>query len=325
MKISAKDGKPCQNWKVRVAALPEPHLSVYFSAHLSTEHFKKAGGFFLPKGNGCAVAAVCKKRKSRVSPFRRRANLLRMTPFKRSVYSADDCSLLPAKASLAAFNEERLFYKWKRPSVSLRRSRKLFNTPGRYFVKSPHCLEKNFVFKENLQRKIFLVLLILPLPLLFSEFLSSRLLPFSSNARLLPTLLSFFRAPERSLFPYLFFKALLPSRRPRLPGADLLSCRYLCILVVPVFLSPRLPPSLLSRPLFFLVAALVFSPRKIYFFFYRVKDKKRNPQRSFLPARRRKVFRVSACAAVCSPKNPAYPPQKGFVPILPSYRRAYTF
>lgn len=245
------------------------------------------------------------------------------------MYSADDCSLLPAKASLAASNEERLFYKWKRPSVSLRRSRKLFNTPGRPFVKSPHCLEKTSSLKRISNAKFS------------SSFLSSRrpcfsqnsclpaLLPFSSNARLLPTLFSFFRAPERSLFPYLFFKALLPSRRPRLPGADLLSCRYLCILVVPVFLSPRFPPSLLSRPLFFLVAALVSSPRKIYFFFYRVKDKKRNPRRPFLPARRKKVSRISAVAAARSPiffgKNPAYPPQKGFVPILPSYRRAYTF
>ncbi len=267
-----------------------------------------------------------------------------MTPFKRSVYSADDCSLLPAKASLAASNEERLFYKWKRPSVSLRRSRKLFNTPGRYFVKSPHCLEKTSSLKRISNAKFS------------SSFLSSRrpcfsqnsCLPalslFSSNARLLPTLFSFFRAPECALFPYLFFKALLPSRRPRLPGADLLSCRYLCILVVPAFLPPLPPfflvvtlaflppppPAVLAlSPLFFLVAALVFSPRKIYFFFYRVKDKKRNPRRPFLPARRKKVSRISAVAAARSPiffgKNPADPPQKGFAPLLPPYRRAYTF
>ena len=115
----------------------------------------------------------------------------------------------------------------------------------RPFVKSPHCLEKTSSLKRISNAKFS------------SSFLSSRrpcfsqnsclpaLLPFSSNARLLPTLFSFFRPPECALFSYLFFKALLPSRRPRLPGADLLSCRYLCILVVPAFLPPP-PPAVLA-------------------------------------------------------------------------------
>ena len=252
-----------------------------------------------------------------------------MTPFKRSVYSTDDCSLLPANASLGFFNEERLFYKWKRPSASLRRSRKVFNTPGRYFVKSPHCLEKTSSLKRISNAKFSSSFLSSRCPCLSQNSCLPALLPFSSNARLLPTLFSFFRPPECALFSYLFFKALLPSRRPRLPGADLLSCRYLCILVVPAFLPPPPPAVLALSPLFFLVAALVFSPRKIYFFFYRVKDKKRNPRRPFLPARRKKVSRISAVAAARSPiffgKNPADPPQKGFAPILPPYRRAYTF
>lgn len=248
MKIRAKDGKLCQNWKVRIVALPESRLSVYFSTHLSTEHFKKAGGFFLPKGNGCAVAAVCKKRKSRVSPFLKRSNLLRMTPFKRSVYSADDCSLLSANASLAAFDKERLFYKWRRPSVSLRRSRKLFNTPGRYFVKSPHCLEKTSSLKRISNAKFSPSFLSSRRPCFSQNSCLPALLPFSSNARLLPTLLSFFRAPECALFSYLFFKALLPSRRPRLPGAAPsflslpLHSRCPCLLAAPAaFLSCRYP------------------------------------------------------------------------------------
>ena len=165
---------------------------------------KKAGGFFLPKGNGCAVAAVCKKRKSRVSPFLKRSNLLRMTPFKRSVYSADDCSLLSANASLAAFDKERLFYKWRRPSVNLRRSRKVLNTSSALSSNRRTVLKKNFVFKENLQRKIFLVLLILPPPLLFSEFLSSRPSPLFFERPSSPDAFIFFQRPRMRSVPLSF-------------------------------------------------------------------------------------------------------------------------
>lgn len=124
----------------------------------------------------------------------------------------------------------------------------------RPFVKSPHCLEKTSSLKRISNAKFS------------SSFLSSRCpcfsqnsclpaLPlFSSNDSLLPTLLSFFRAPECALFPYLFFKVLLPSRRPRLPGAALLSCRYPCLLAAPASRRPcplaassSLSPYLFSR------------------------------------------------------------------------------
>ena len=122
----------------------------------------------------------------------------------------------------------------------------------RPFVKSPHCLEKTSSLKRISNAKFSSSFLSSHRPCFSQNSCLPALLPFSSNARLLPTLFSFFRPPECALFSYLFFKALLPSRRPRLPGADLLSCRYLCILVVPAFLPP-LPP-------FFLVVTLAFLP-----------------------------------------------------------------
>ena len=205
----------------------------------------------------------------------------------------------------------------------------MFNTPGRYFVKSPHCLEKTSSLKRISNAKFS------------SSFLSSRRPCFSQNS-FLPAFSLFLRTPVFSRRFFLF------SAPPNALCSPIFSLKPFCLPAALDFPAPtfflvvtfafslslfscrpasRRPCSL--APLFFLVAALVSSPRKIYFFFYRVKDKKRNPRRPFLPARRKKVSRISAVAAARSPiffgKNPAYPPQKGFVPILPSYRRAYTF